>query len=113
MHELALMACMMEIILGEARSQGFSKVSKVVLEIGEMAGVEPEAMRFAFDVSSCGTLAAGAELAIEQPEGLVQCLDCLRTAPVRKVLGCCPHCAGTRLEVVAGKEMRLKFLEVD
>lgn len=113
MHELALMAGMLEIIRVEARAQGFTRVSRVVLEIGRLAGVEPEALRFAFDVSACGTVAEGAELEIEEPEGRAECADCLRIVPVGPARGGCPSCGGNSLKVISGKEMRVKFLDVD
>lgn len=107
------MAGMLEIIEGEARSQGFVRVSRVVLEIGKLAGVEVEALRFAFDVSSAGTVAEGAELEIEQPDGLARCQLCLETTPVRSFRGRCPRCGGDQMRVISGKEMRIKFLDVD
>ena len=113
MHEMSLMAGMMEIIQGEARAQGFVRVTKVVLEIGQLAGVEAEAMRFAFDVCTEGSVAEGAELEIEATEGLARCQSCGQTAPVHACYGSCPSCGGTGLRIVAGREMRLKFLDVE
>ncbi len=113
MHEMSLMAGMMEIIQDEARDQGFARVTKVVLEIGQLAGVEPEAMRFAFDVCTEGSVAEGADLEIEATEGLARCVSCARTFPVRACYGTCPFCAGADLRIVSGREMRLKFLDVE
>jgi len=112
-HEMSLMAGMMEIIRGEARVQGFARVTRVVLEIGQLAGVEADAMRFAFDVCTGGSVAEGAELEIEATEGLARCASCARTFPVRACYGTCPSCAGTELRIVSGREMRLKFLDVE
>ncbi|BDU72806.1 hydrogenase maturation nickel metallochaperone HypA [Mesoterricola silvestris] len=113
MHELSLMAGMLGIIAGEARGQGFTRVSRIVLEIGALSGVEPEALRFAFDVSARGTVAEGAELEIEETEGRAQCGACGHTVPVRGTWGGCPACGTDALKVIAGKETRVKYLDVD
>ena len=113
MHELALMAGMLEIIRGEARAQGFARVTRVGLEIGRLAGVETEAMRFAFDVCTAGSVAEGAELAIEAPEGMGRCQSCGRDVPVLAFLGSCPGCGATDLRIIAGKELRIKYLDVE
>jgi len=112
-HELSLMAGMMEIIQGEARAQGFGRVTRVGLEIGRFAGVEPEALSFAFQVCTRDSVAEGAELVIEPAEGVGRCLDCGRESPVASYLDRCGHCQGERLRIVSGKQMRVKYLDVD
>ena len=66
MHEMSLCESVLRIIESEAPVQGFSRVTRVCLEIGHLAGVEVEAMRFGFDVVTAGSLAAGARLDIER-----------------------------------------------
>ena len=45
---------------------GYSKVSKVVLKIGKLSAVMPEAIRFCFDVCTKNTVLDGAELEIRE-----------------------------------------------
>ena len=49
MHEMSLAEGVLQIIEDEARAQSFSRVKTVWLEIGQLAGVEKEAMLFCFD----------------------------------------------------------------
>ena len=113
MHEMSLMAGMMEIIQSSAAEQGFTKVTRVVLEIGRLSGVEPEAMRFAFDVGTQDSLAEGAELTIEETPGSGQCPACGKVSPLEAFYDPCPFCATVPMRILAGKEMRIKFLDVD
>ena len=50
MHEMSLAEGIRQIVEDAGRSQGFGKVKIVVLEIGELSSVEPESLRFCFDV---------------------------------------------------------------
>ena len=52
---MSLMEGMLQIIEENARTQGFGRVRNVILEIGKLAGVEVEALRFAFEIgrASC------------------------------------------------------------
>jgi len=62
----------------DALSQSFSKVTQVTLEIGRFSNVEPEALRFCFDVVMEGSLAEDAELIIAEVDGLRVCQQCRR-----------------------------------
>jgi hydrogenase nickel incorporation protein HypA/HybF len=113
MHELSLMTSTLEIIEGEARSQGFTRVTRVGLSIGRFAGVEPEALRFAFAACTQGTVAEGAELVLETPPALGRCLSCARETEIENWEAVCPHCRGDRWRILSGKQMRVQYLDVD
>ena len=61
MHELALTQAIVEECA--ARAEG-CRVTKVVVEIGELSAVLPDAVRFCFDLCCEGTPLEGAELEI-------------------------------------------------
>ena len=113
MHEMALMASMLELIEDQARVDGFHKVVRVDLEIGRLSGVEPEAMRFAFDVGTEDSLVAGAELFIEEPEGLARCEVCGVESAIEMIFDPCPECGKGPMEILAGRDMRIVSLEVE
>lgn len=62
MHEMSLAEHVREIIEDAADAQGFRRVRRIVLEIGELAAVETEALQFCLDVVLEGSVAAGAQL---------------------------------------------------
>jgi hydrogenase nickel incorporation protein HypA/HybF len=112
MHELSLAASLIELIEDEARRSGFARVSKVWLEIGALAGVEPEALRLGFEALAPSTCAQGAELEILTPPGLALCLDCQLDIEIAAYHEGCPQCGGHRLQVTGGTQFLLKELEV-
>lgn len=113
MHEMTLTESIVEIISEEARKQGFGKVRVVRLQLGAMAHVEPEALRFCFDAVSRGTVAEGAALDIVRPPGEGWCLDCGKTVALQERFGPCPECGGRHVQMTSGDELRIEELEVD
>jgi hydrogenase nickel incorporation protein HypA/HybF len=113
MHELSLAERLLEIIEDAARADGFSRVSKVIVEIGQLAVVEPEAMRFCFDAVVQGSLADGAQLEIVEVPGSGWCATCAATVPMPELIAVCPRCGAYPLQANGGKELKLRTLEVD
>ena len=62
MHEMSLCESMLQLMEEQAKSQSFSRVKSVWLEIGQLSGVEIDALRFGFEVVMRNSLAEGAEL---------------------------------------------------
>lgn len=113
MHEMSLCEGVLKVLEQSARSQDFRRVKIVWLEIGALSSVEPQAMRFNFDVVMRGSLAAGAVLKILEVPGAAWCLQCAKTVKVNQRYDACPDCGGYQLQVTAGDEMRIKELEVE
>jgi hydrogenase nickel incorporation protein HypA/HybF len=113
MHEMSLCESMLQIIEEQARTRGYSKVLRVRLEIGALAGVEPGALRFGFEVVRRGTLADEAELEIIELPGKAWCLSCCDTVDIRQRFDACPQCGGVQLQTTGGHEIRIKDLEVE
>jgi len=111
MHELSLLENVREILEDHAQSQKFSKVSRVTLEIGKLSCIEPDALRFGFDVVMKGSLVEGAELMITELNGLGRCQQCGQNTVMEVLYDPCGHC-GRPLTVVQGMEMKIKDLVV-
>lgn len=112
MHELSICESVLQVLEQEAAVHGAERVIGVRLEIGRFAGVEPEALRFGFDVVTRGTVAEGARLEILDVPGRAWCFDCSDTVPVAARHDCCPRCNSSRLQSVSGDELRIKDMEV-
>ena len=113
MHEMSLCEGILQVLQESAVSEGFSSVKTVWLEIGQLSGVELDAMRFSFDAVMRDSLAQGARLEIIEVPGEAWCLKCAKTVQVRQRFDQCPDCESYQLQVVAGDQMRIKELEVE
>jgi hydrogenase nickel incorporation protein HypA/HybF len=113
MHEMSLCEGILDILQTQAAAQHYARVRKVTLEIGPLAGVEVEALRFAFDVVAEGTLAEAAELEILPTAARAWCFDCAANVAISQRYDPCPRCEGHQWQMVSGDEMRIKELEVE
>ena len=113
MHEMAISESIVGILEAEAARQSFTRIKTVWLEIGPLAAIETEALRFTFDVVRRGTVAAGAMLEIVPTEGRAWCYACAESVPVSARGEPCPRCGAHQLQVTHGDEMRIKELEVE
>jgi len=113
MHEMSLCEGVMQVLEDSAKSQGFTKVKTVWLEVGVLSGVEPEAMRFSFEVVINGTLAHGAKLEMIEVAADAWCLLCSKAVAIKQRYDACPDCGQYQLQVSGGDDLRVKELEVE
>ncbi len=113
MHEMALAESVLGIIEEHAQRDRFDRVRTVRLEIGRMAGVEVESLRFCFEAVSRGSVAEAAALDIVELPGAGWCLTCSKAITLDEVASACPRCGSYQVQVTGGTEMRVKELEVD
>ena len=112
MHEMSLAESIVQIAEDTARSNGGSRVSLVLLEVGRLAGVEIDALLFCFDAASRQSLAEGARLVIEQPGGTAWCMPCGESVPLASLVDPCPRCGSHQLQVTGGTGLRVREVEI-
>ena len=113
MHEMSLAESVLQIIQESAQAQNFQHVRAVTLEIGKLAAVEPDAMRFCFDAVTSGSIAEGARLEIIETPGEGHCAACGKTVAMLEQYDLCPECGSECLQIASGNKMRVKDLEVE
>jgi len=113
MHEVSLAEGVLQLIEEYQRNEGFSSVQLVRLEIGRMADVEIDAMRFCFDAVVRDSVADGAVLEIVEVAGQGWCEACQKTVPMNVRFDACPECGHFPLQVSGGTKMRVSELEVE
>ncbi|MTE16705.1 hydrogenase nickel incorporation protein HypA [Nocardia sp. CT2-14] len=87
------------------------RVYGVTVEVGALCAVVPEAMEFCFEIATEGTVAAGAHLDIEVIRGSASCRSCGNRFEVAVPIVLCP-CGSADVEVTAGRELRIRSMEV-
>lgn len=112
-HELSIMESALELALEQAREARARRVRVIRLRIGALSGVVPEALRFAFAALAPGTLAAGAELAVEDVPARFWCAGCAREFTAAELWAECPDCHVPSGELRSGRELELTSLEID
>lgn len=112
MHEMSLAEGVLGVVQDAARAHAPCRVRTVRLEIGALAAVECEALRFAFEVVKRGSVAEQAQLDIVQVPGAAWCMQCARSVPLAGRGEPCPQCGSWQLQVTDGEQMRVKELEL-
>jgi hydrogenase nickel incorporation protein HypA/HybF len=84
-----------------------------VVEVGLAAGVEPDALRFCFDLVAADTLAQGAELAIESITLQARCRNCACEYEPARLVSSCPRCRSYAPRLLKGRELRVKSFEAE
>ncbi len=113
MHELSLAENIVQLIEKAAGIQSFTQVKTVWLEIGQLACVEQESLRFFFAAVTQDGIAQQAKLEIIEIAGQGICNQCHQTALIASYHSACPHCGSYAVEITHGNEMRIKELEVE
>jgi hydrogenase nickel incorporation protein HypA/HybF len=107
-HELSIVEAVIEQITDRL---GDTRIAVVRLEIGELSGVVPDAIRFCFDLAAEGTAVAGAELEIDEVAGACRCRSCGHEfRPADKLLLC--DCGSSDVQIMAGEELRIASVGV-
>ncbi|MBI4913024.1 MAG: hydrogenase maturation nickel metallochaperone HypA [Acidobacteria bacterium] len=113
MHELSLMEGVLAIIEAEQRRSGFARVTRVVLEVGELSGALPEALEFCFSAVVQGSVAEAATLDLQMEPARAECCGCGREVTLRSRVDLCPDCGGFPGPPRSGLDLRVKSLEVE
>lgn len=101
------------VVLNRAQEAGASRVHSVRLRIGALSGVVPEALGFAFDALTPGTLAEGAKLIIDAVPARFWCTDCQKEFQSEDMFAECPGCRRPSGDLRAGREMEIASMEID
>lgn len=108
MHELAITQDIVELIL-ERIPRG--QVKRVVLHIGKLSAVLPDAVQFCFAACTEGTRLHGATLEIVELPAVARCRACGARLELVRPYGLC-GCGGSDLEWQSGDELTIKQVEV-
>jgi hydrogenase nickel incorporation protein HypA/HybF len=67
MHELSLAGGILRVLEQTRERDPFERITQLRLEVGVLAGVEIESLRFALSSIAANTILAGASIEIDQP----------------------------------------------
>jgi hydrogenase nickel incorporation protein HypA/HybF len=107
-HELGIAE---EIVAIVAQRTADARVARIVVEIGRLCAVVPDALRFCFDLATEGTVAEGAKLEIVEIAGRGRCRACGADVVLERPFGRCA-CGDSDLEWLAGEELRIREVEL-
>jgi len=113
MHELSIAVSMIETATEEAERRGAPRVTALYLRLGPLSGVVKDALLFSYEVASQGTLLEGSRLVIEDVPVVVYCSECQAQRRLESIQNfCCPVCDAPCQDVVTGRELEFRAMEL-
>jgi hydrogenase nickel incorporation protein HypA/HybF len=113
MHEASIAASLLEIVSGQCRRSGYSRIESIHLKIGRASGIMTDALVFAFEALKEGSLAKEAVLEIEEVPVSGQCSDCNNAFTTeQEYIFNCPRCGGNSFRMTGGRELDIVDMEV-
>ena len=112
MHELSIVMGIIKIAEEQARAADAVLVDEIELDIGTMSGVEMNALDFAWQQAVKQTMLQYAVKVVNRIPAKAKCMDCDTEFAIGHLYDACPACQGHLLQILQGKELRVKSLLV-
>lgn len=113
MHEYSIVQSLLDSCEQHVESNDATKVSKVVVKIGVMSGVEPHLLEEAFNTFKEKTVCDGCEFVMNIQKIKIKCNSCGAENELEKNEFLCPKCKSSDINVTDGEEMYLMQLELE
>jgi len=113
MHEVSIIQNVIKIVTQKALESKLTRINKVSLRIGELSGVMPESLNFAFESCIQGTMLEESKLGIENVSALGRCEECNLEFPIGHFHKLCPICNKFCTSIVRGYELYVDTIEGD
>ena len=112
MHELSIVMSIVEIAQTQARQANASVIEEIELDIGTLAGIELDALEFAWPQGVKHTMLEHAVKKINRIEGLASCSDCDNRFTIENYYDACPECGGHLIHIIKGRELKVRSLVI-
>ncbi len=113
MHEYSIVQSLLDSCEENVKQNDATKVTKVVVKIGVLSGVEPDLLKTAFDTFKDKTICEESEFIMNIQPVLIKCQTCGKESELQKHEYSCPKCESIEIEILDGEDMFLMQLEME
>lgn len=110
MHELSIAMSIVNLAAEQAARYNALAIEEIELDIGCLSGIEMESFDFAWRQAVKRTILENATRKVNRIEGKAHCLECGTFFTMQYLYDSCPGCNSHLLEIISGKELKLKSL---
>ena len=112
---MSIIHSVLDIVIEHADKYSAKRVIKINLEVGELSDIIPHWMQEYFDMLSKDTIAERAELCIEKIPAILKCYECENEFRLTREdwQFYCPECKSTNIQILSGREYKIKSIEVE
>ncbi len=112
MHELSICQALIKQVAVIAKQHNADEVSRILVQIGPLAGVVPELLERAFFVANKNTIAEHSVLVIESLPIRVSCDQCGAQTDAQANRLLCGKCGDWHTKLLSGDELLLASVEL-
>lgn len=113
MHEMSVCLALLREVQTVAAEHQAQRVYCIQVQIGPLAGVEPDLLAQAFPLACAGSIADHARLILQPAPVRVRCLRCQAESETTVQALSCAHCGHTHTQLLSGDELLLTGVELD
>ena len=113
MHEFSIVQSLLAQCEEQAKQNSANKITKVVVKIGVLSGVEIDLLKSAFETFKEKTVCNDAKFVAHLQPVVVKCIECNQENTLKNYEYICPNCQSPNLQVLDGEDMYLMSLEME
>jgi hydrogenase nickel incorporation protein HypA/HybF len=113
MHEFSIVMNIIAIVEENAKNLHAETVHEIEIDIGELSGIDYDALEFAMQYSVKSELLKNAILVINKIPAKARCKSCNHEFEVSDFYSACPKCHTFENEIFQGKELKVKAIKID
>ena len=112
MHEFSIARSIVDIAEEAVASRQGRSVEQIVLDIGQLSGIELDALRFVWEAATKESVLEEAKRVINTIPGKAKCLECGQEFQPVELMDTCSHCGSYFFDIITGKEMQVRSLTI-
>lgn len=112
MHELSIAQSIVELAQRQISNRPSAVIEEIELEIGTFSGVEMPLLTFALESAVKGTSLQTARIVSHNIQGEGYCMDCATNFVMEQLVTPCPNCGSYGVQLIKGRELRLKSIVI-
>lgn len=113
MHELSITMNILTIVEENARNLNAKMVHEIEIDIGELSGVDNDALQFAMQCTMKSELLEHAKLVINKIPAKTRCNTCNHEFDISDFYAECPECHSFDHDIYQGKELKIRSIKID
>ena len=114
MHELSIIASIVDTVTESVVDYKGARVVEVRLRVGALASVVEDSLPFCFGIASEGTALEGSRLVVKTVPVVMHCAGCDADVELDGVQSFrCPRCSEPCFDLRQGRELEIEAIEID
>lgn len=110
---MSLAINIVDIVVAEALKAKAKTINDIEVEVGQLAGVMPDALSFCLEAAARGTMAESATFTLMPVPGTGHCLACQQEVAISEFPAQCPGCGGFGVKISTGTELKIRSISID